>query len=72
MAYTTAATTAVAALVFLLPLGWGLRNDHRDAALADAARRSATVAGAIADSLHPEADHRRLGGQPFRGRRRDA
>ncbi|WP_083449457.1 HAMP domain-containing sensor histidine kinase [Actinoplanes rectilineatus] len=47
LAYTTAATTAVASLVFLLPLGWGLRNDHRDAAVADAAARTATVAGAI-------------------------
>jgi signal transduction histidine kinase len=48
LAYTTAATTAVAALVFLLPLGWELRNDHRDAALATAAQRTSTVAGAIA------------------------
>ncbi|MFC7533611.1 ATP-binding protein [Actinoplanes sp. GCM10030250] len=47
LAYITAATTAVAALVFLVPLGWGLRNDHRDAALAEAARRTATVVGAI-------------------------
>ncbi|MBO3742463.1 HAMP domain-containing sensor histidine kinase [Actinoplanes flavus] len=48
LAYTTAATTAVAALVFLVPLGWGLRNDHREAALADAAARTSTVAGALA------------------------
>jgi signal transduction histidine kinase len=48
LAYTTAATTAVAALVFLVPLGWSLRDDHRDAALAQAAERTSTVAGAIA------------------------
>ncbi len=47
LAYTTAATTAVAALVFLVPLGWSLRNDHRDAALSVAAGQTATVAGAI-------------------------
>jgi signal transduction histidine kinase len=47
LAYTTAATTAVAVLVFLVPLGWELRADHRDAALAEAARRTATVAGAL-------------------------
>ncbi|WP_203794327.1 HAMP domain-containing sensor histidine kinase [Actinoplanes couchii] len=32
----------------MVPLGWSLRNDHRDAALAEAAERSATVAGVIA------------------------
>nr|WP_239082362.1 HAMP domain-containing sensor histidine kinase [Actinoplanes teichomyceticus] len=32
---------------FLLLLGWGLRSDHRDRALADAARRTATVTGAL-------------------------
>ncbi|MEV6349456.1 HAMP domain-containing sensor histidine kinase [Actinoplanes sp. NPDC051851] len=47
LAYTTAATTAIAALVFLVPLGWGLRSDHRDEALAEAAQETATVAGAI-------------------------
>ncbi|MFI1992801.1 ATP-binding protein [Actinoplanes sp. NPDC020271] len=47
LAYTTAATTAVAALVFLVPLGWGLRSDHREEALATAARQTATVAGAL-------------------------
>ena len=44
----SAATTAVAALAFLVPLGWELRNDHRDQVMAAAQRRSATVAGAIA------------------------
>ncbi|GID65912.1 two-component sensor histidine kinase [Actinoplanes cyaneus] len=47
LAYTTAATTAVAALVFLVPLGWGLRSDHREEALSAAAQETATVAGAL-------------------------
>src|ERR1700712_4439713 len=46
LAYITAAPTAVAALAFLLPLGWELRADHRDQAMSAAERRSATVAGA--------------------------
>src|SRR4030095_10948554 len=41
------ATTTIAALPFLVPLGWELRNDHRDSALSVAAQQSATVAGAI-------------------------
>src|SRR3954471_7564788 len=48
LAYVTAATTAIAALAFLIPLGWELRADHRDTAIATAERRSATVAGAVA------------------------
>src|ERR687893_2262401 len=48
LAYVSAATTAIAALAFLIPLGWELRSDHRDRALAAADRRAATVAGAIA------------------------
>jgi methyl-accepting chemotaxis protein len=48
LAITTAITTAVAAVVFLVPLGWEFRNDHRDQALSTAQRQSATVAGAIA------------------------
>src|SRR3954466_5589194 len=47
LAYITAITTAVATLVFLVPLGWELRNDHRDQALSAAERESATVVGAI-------------------------
>ncbi|MFG1609951.1 ATP-binding protein [Actinoplanes sp. NPDC049265] len=47
MAWVTAATTGVAALAFLTPLGWELRSDHRDNAIATAERRSATVAGAL-------------------------
>src|SRR3954463_15755315 len=48
LATITAATTAVAALAFLVPLGWELRSDHRDEAMAVGERRSAMVAGAIA------------------------
>src|SRR4051795_12596466 len=47
LAYITAATTAIAALAFLIPLGWQVREDHRQSALAAAERRSATVAGAL-------------------------
>src|ERR1700754_4463992 len=48
LAIITAATTAVAALAFLIPLGWNLGADHRDAAIAAADRRAAKVAGAVA------------------------
>ena len=48
MATITAVTTAVAALAFLVPLGWELRADHRDDAMSAAQRRSAMIAGAIA------------------------
>jgi signal transduction histidine kinase len=48
LAYVSAATTAIAALAFLIPLGWELRADHRDAAISTAEQRSATVAGALA------------------------
>ncbi|SDT79452.1 HAMP domain-containing sensor histidine kinase [Actinoplanes derwentensis] len=67
LAYTTAATTTVAALVFLVPLGWSLRNDHRDAALAQAAERTSTVAGAItagADGKGVAAAIAAAGGEP--------
>src|SRR4051812_23095651 len=47
LAYVSAATTTVAALAFLIPLGWELRSDHRDTVLSAAQQRSATVAGAI-------------------------
>ncbi|MBU2666654.1 HAMP domain-containing histidine kinase [Actinoplanes bogorensis] len=43
----TATTTAVAALAFLIPLGWELRQDHREQALTAAAQQSARAAGAI-------------------------
>src|ERR1700753_188024 len=48
LAVTTAITTAVASLIFLVPLAWEFRTDHRDQALSAAERESATVAGAIA------------------------
>src|SRR5689334_4210973 len=48
LAYVSAATTAIAALAFLVPLGWELREDHRDQAMSTAEQRSALVAGAIA------------------------
>src|SRR5919112_6143814 len=47
LAYVSAATTAIAALAFLVPLGWELRADHRDEVMAQAERQIATVAGAI-------------------------
>src|SRR5436190_10120696 len=48
LATITAVTTAVAALAFLVPLGWELRSDHRDDVRSAAQRRSAMIAGAIA------------------------
>ncbi|MDT4992637.1 MAG: hypothetical protein QOH97_2529 [Actinoplanes sp.] len=48
LAYVSAATTAIAALAFLIPLGWELSADHHDTAMSAAERTSATVAGAIA------------------------
>src|ERR687890_2730093 len=47
LAYVSAATTAIAALAFLVPLGWELRADHRNEAIAAAETQTATVAGAI-------------------------
>ncbi|MCU7724774.1 HAMP domain-containing histidine kinase [Actinoplanes sp. KI2] len=44
----SAVTTTVAALAFLVPLGWELRSDHRDQVMSAAQRRSAMIAGAIA------------------------
>ncbi|MEU5788802.1 HAMP domain-containing sensor histidine kinase [Micromonospora purpureochromogenes] len=46
---------ALVALAFLIPLGLSLRDDVRDEALADAARRSALVTGALAVSTEPAA-----------------
>src|SRR5689334_21392228 len=48
LAYVSAATTAIAALAFLIPLGWELRSDHRDRAMSVAEQQTATVAGALA------------------------
>jgi signal transduction histidine kinase len=50
--------TSIIALVFLVPLGLASQRDSRDAALADAARRSGIVAGALAVSSDPRAVER--------------
>src|SRR3982751_4300423 len=42
LAAMSAVTTAIAALAFLVPLGWELRSDHRDEAVAAADRRGGT------------------------------
>src|SRR3954462_11991091 len=55
LAYVSAATTAIAALAFLVPLGWELREDHRDQAMSAAEQRSALVAGAIAAGANKKA-----------------
>src|SRR4029453_13106689 len=47
LAAVSAATTAIAALAFLLPLGWELRTDHRDNAMSVAGQQSSLVAGAL-------------------------
>ncbi|TDB81115.1 HAMP domain-containing sensor histidine kinase [Micromonospora sp. KC721] len=49
---------ALVALAFLVPLGLTLREEVRDAALADAARRGALVTGALAVSTDPAAVRR--------------
>nr|MDT0656547.1 HAMP domain-containing sensor histidine kinase [Micromonospora sp. DSM 115978] len=46
--------TSIVALVFLIPLGLALQQETREQALADAARRSGVVAGALAVSADPE------------------
>ncbi|MDG4830253.1 HAMP domain-containing sensor histidine kinase [Solwaraspora sp. WMMD1047] len=46
--------TSIVALVFLIPLGLALQQETREAALADAARRSGVIAGALAVSTDPE------------------
>src|SRR4051812_42260738 len=48
LAYVSATTTAIAALAFLIPLGWELRSDHRADAMSVAEQQSAAVAGALA------------------------
>jgi signal transduction histidine kinase len=47
--------TTVVALVFLIPLGIVLRDDSRDQAISDAARRGAAVAGAATATGNPKA-----------------
>lgn len=44
---------SLVALAFLIPLGLSLREQSRDEAIADAARRSALVTGALAVSTDP-------------------
>ncbi|MET7673134.1 HAMP domain-containing sensor histidine kinase [Micromonospora luteifusca] len=44
---------SLVALAFLIPLGLSLREQRRDEAIADAARRSAVVTGALAVSTDP-------------------
>ncbi len=48
LAYISAAVTAVAALAFLLPLGFELGSEARERAFTAAGQRTATVAGALA------------------------
>jgi signal transduction histidine kinase len=58
---------ALAATVFLVPLGTRLGAESRDAALADAARRAALVTGALAVSTEPATVRRAVeasGGDP--------
>lgn len=50
--------TSIIALVFLVPLALSREHDARDAALAEAARRSGVVAGAISASATPTAVER--------------
>ncbi|MGW2621541.1 HAMP domain-containing sensor histidine kinase [Micromonospora taraxaci] len=49
---------SLVALAFLIPLGLSLREQSRDEAIADAARRSALVTGALAVSTDPAAVER--------------
>ncbi|WP_199523598.1 HAMP domain-containing sensor histidine kinase [Micromonospora craterilacus] len=50
----TAGTGALLALAFLIPLGLSLGGQTREEAIADAARRSALVTGALAVSTKPD------------------
>ncbi|WP_422774709.1 ATP-binding protein [Plantactinospora sp. WMMC1484] len=47
--------TSIVALAFLIPLGTALQRDAREDALAEAARRSAVVSGALAVGADPSA-----------------
>lgn len=55
LAAIAAGMTTVIALVFLIPLGIVLRDDAREAAISEAARRGAAVAGAAAATGDPKA-----------------
>ena len=50
--------TTVIALVFLVPLGFALRDDARSSALAAASRQAAAVVGAAAATADPKAVRR--------------
>ncbi|MEV4756716.1 HAMP domain-containing sensor histidine kinase [Micromonospora sp. NPDC049559] len=52
--------TSIVALVFLIPLGLTLQQDAREQALADAARRTALVAGVLGVSADPNAVRRAI------------
>jgi signal transduction histidine kinase len=54
LAYLGAGMTSIVALVFLIPLGLSLQHDARERALADAARRTGVVAGALAVNPDPQ------------------
>src|SRR5690349_24537981 len=54
LAYITAATTAVAALAFLVPLGFELRHNHREQVLASAERQSSRIVGALSAGAGPK------------------
>jgi signal transduction histidine kinase len=59
--------TSIVALVFLVPLGLTLQRDARDQALADAARRTSLVAGALVAGADPRVVQRVIdstGGAP--------
>src|SRR6185312_16406776 len=53
LALLTAGMCSLVALAFLIPLGLSLRGQTREEAIADAARRSALVTGALAVSTDP-------------------
>ncbi|MCM4079045.1 HAMP domain-containing sensor histidine kinase [Paractinoplanes hotanensis] len=50
----TAATTTVAALAFLVPLGFELRHNHREQVLAAAERQSSRIVGALSAGAGPK------------------
>src|SRR3954471_5695607 len=55
LAYVSAATTTIAALAFLVPLGWELRQDHREQPISAAEQRSAKTAGAVVSGANRKA-----------------
>ncbi len=59
--------TSIVVLVFMIPLGIVLRNEARDDVLADAARRSAQVVGALSVSTDPAVLREPIGRIDHRG-----